>query len=417
MPHGFTQIAWASSKETARNALSQRAVLSNPFISYGELVAIISAIQISPEDPRLGKLLDEISVEENEAGRGMLSVIVVHQTGDKQPGAGFFKLAKRLGRLASDQERLWVDELANVKSAWTSGGAIKYPKSGQTLRNIGGRPIETLPFRIPEYPHPSHPISRGAPKFHKLEALSDWGEGKTPRTEFFERILVGMFLRLGRAVPYAFDTIDGEIRSLDAGCIKFLLNRRVPEIAVSCNSAGEVASVTPLTILINRYLSDDQSFRQFASNEIESNLPFDIDAEIDERRRIESESVRREGVAAFRSSVLWAWDGCCAVTGTVVRCTLEAAHIYPYNGIKTNDPSNGIALRSDMHALFDSHLFSLRYVHDRLLLDMSKELRGTEYERYAGTSLKLPEAQSHRPHSRLVEHHRRKFEDAEARRP
>ena len=37
------------------------------------------------------------------AGRGMLSVIVVHKVGDMQPGPGFFQLAKKLGRDTSDK--------------------------------------------------------------------------------------------------------------------------------------------------------------------------------------------------------------------------------------------------------------------------------------------------------------------------
>jgi hypothetical protein len=35
-------------------------------------------------------MLGEISQEEDEAGHGMLSVIVVHKYGDMQPGPGFF---------------------------------------------------------------------------------------------------------------------------------------------------------------------------------------------------------------------------------------------------------------------------------------------------------------------------------------
>ena len=343
----------------------------------------------------------------------MLSVIVVHKAGDKRPGAGFFKLADRLGRTSSDQEQIWIEELAKVKSAWANGVAPK-SSAGEVTRILAGRTIETLPLLIPGYPRPSHPISRGVPKFHKLAALSDRIEGRTPRTELFERILVGMFLRLGRSVPYAFYTSDGEIRSLDAGCIKFLLNRKSPEIAVICDSEGEITSVTPLPILVDRYIGDDQLLLDFANDSAESVLPFDIDTFVDERRRIQSENVRREGSAAFRLSVLWAWERRCAVTGTEVLCTLDAAHIYPYNGIRTNDPSNGIALRSDLHALFDGHLISLRYAQESLLLEMSKELRGTEYERFERTSLNLPVARSHRPHPRLVEDHYKKFRDREA---
>jgi hypothetical protein len=46
-------------------------------------------------------MLGEISLE-GAAGRGMLSVIVVHKDGDMQPGPGFFELAEELDRDTSD---------------------------------------------------------------------------------------------------------------------------------------------------------------------------------------------------------------------------------------------------------------------------------------------------------------------------
>lgn len=63
-------------------------------------------------------MLDEISDEEDQAGRGMLSVIVVHKSGDQKPGSGFFKLAKKLGRETSDTDKCWIEELNRVYSYW-----------------------------------------------------------------------------------------------------------------------------------------------------------------------------------------------------------------------------------------------------------------------------------------------------------
>ena len=56
-------------------------------------------------------MLGQISEEEDAAGRGMLSVLVVHKDGDKMPGPGFFTLAKKLGRDISDRDKCWSDEL------------------------------------------------------------------------------------------------------------------------------------------------------------------------------------------------------------------------------------------------------------------------------------------------------------------
>ena len=42
-----------------------------------------------------------------------------------------------------------------------------------------------------------------------------------------------------------------------------------------------------------------------------------------------------------------------------VRETLEACHIYPYMGPKTNHIQNGIILRSDLHTLYDRGLIGI----------------------------------------------------------
>jgi hypothetical protein len=411
MPFGIAQPAWDAAKKEAGDILRQKAQATNQLITYGEIAKMIVGANFSADDKSLHELLGEISTEEDAAGRGMLSVLVVHKHGEQKPGAGFFALAKRLGKNTSDPDKFFIDELMKVKAANSSRAGTK-----PTVSEIAGRAIETLPFRIPEYAGASHPISRGTPKFYKPDALKDSGEGRTPRTGFFERILVGIFLRLGRSVPYAFNTIEGEIRSLDAGCLKFLLNRPIPEITIECNRAGEIASVTPVAALMERYVNDDLLFRQFSSEKVTSNLPFDITAPPDERRRAISERVVREGASAFRATVLWAWRSRCAVSGTALSCTLDAAHIYPYNGLKTNDPCNGIALRSDVHSLFDAYLLSFRYINDRLAVNLSKELRDSEYEKYLSVVIEVPAAQSHRPHPELIKHHQKQFVEAERKR-
>jgi hypothetical protein len=63
-------------------------------------------------------MLGEISEDENAAGCGMLSVIVVHKYGDMQPGPGFFELARKLDRDTSNILECWVAELHRVHAAW-----------------------------------------------------------------------------------------------------------------------------------------------------------------------------------------------------------------------------------------------------------------------------------------------------------
>ena len=59
------------------------------------------------------------SVEENDAGRGMLSVVVVHKYGDMQPGEGFFVLGEHLGFNTKDILKFWVEQLHKVHALWS----------------------------------------------------------------------------------------------------------------------------------------------------------------------------------------------------------------------------------------------------------------------------------------------------------
>lgn len=72
---------------------------------------------LAPESYALHDLIGDVARSEDAAGRGILSVLVVHKHGDKMPGQGFFKLAAELGRDADDQVKLWSDELHLVYRA------------------------------------------------------------------------------------------------------------------------------------------------------------------------------------------------------------------------------------------------------------------------------------------------------------
>ncbi len=111
--YGYTDAQWDSAKEEMRAVLIAIASEERT-ISYSELTGKVHTIHFSPEDNDFHHMLDDISREEDAAGRGMLSVIVVHKEGDKRPGPGFFKLAKKLGRDTSDREQCWVEEFNRV---------------------------------------------------------------------------------------------------------------------------------------------------------------------------------------------------------------------------------------------------------------------------------------------------------------
>ena len=66
-----------------------------------------------------GHILGEISEDEVNAGRPMLSAVAVSVSG--KAGPGFFALAKDLGRFsgdAADEERFWRQELQSAYETW-----------------------------------------------------------------------------------------------------------------------------------------------------------------------------------------------------------------------------------------------------------------------------------------------------------
>lgn len=116
--YGFSEETWAAGKEEMRQAMIQRAKVRG-MIPYSELVETVTEFDMEPNSYTFAAMLGEISSEEDAAGRGMLSVIVVHKDGDMQPGPGFFELAGELGRDTSDILKCWVEELKKVHRVWS----------------------------------------------------------------------------------------------------------------------------------------------------------------------------------------------------------------------------------------------------------------------------------------------------------
>ena len=117
--YGFDEAAWQAAKQEARDKLIQVARRGDT-IAYSDLVTHIRSINIEHHDPRLAHFLGEISEAEDTAGRGLLTAVVTHKTGDQLPGPGFFELAQRRHRDISDLYRCWATEVARVHAYWAN---------------------------------------------------------------------------------------------------------------------------------------------------------------------------------------------------------------------------------------------------------------------------------------------------------
>jgi hypothetical protein len=115
----------------------------------------------------------------------------------------------------------------------------------------------------------------------------------------------------------------------------------------------------------------------------------------DGRRRVLATLIRRRGQSAFRRELLHAYSGCCAISGWAVEDVLDAAHILPYRGDHTNHVTNGLLLRTDLHALFDLNLLRVDPESHTVLLDA--RLLDSPYAEFHGRALRLPVDAAQRP--------------------
>lgn len=134
---------------------------------------------------------------------------------------------------------------------------------------------------------------------------------------------------------------------------------------------------------------------------------FDPEDESDGRRKILRAVAVRQGQAKFRERLLDAYDARCAITGTPILATLQAAHIVPYNGPDTNSVQNGLLLRADIHNLFDLGLIQVN--PDTLEVEVSDELLGTSFRKLNGRKLRKTRTRGQMPSRQALALRRRLF--------
>jgi len=165
---------------------------------------------------------------------------------------------------------------------------------------------------------------------------------------------------------------------------------------------------TPPTFVAAFHVPGLSRFDEFLmQQEEERGEAFDPKNISDGRKRIIAAVVRRLGQQAFRRKLLSAYAARCAMTQCKTLWVLEAAHITPYRGLKTNAVSNGLLLRADIHTLFDLALISIE--PKKLVVKVSTLLGGSEYEALDGRGPALPSKTALHPSTAALEYHYRLF--------
>ena len=115
----------------------------------------------------------------------------------------------------------------------------------------------------------------------------------------------------------------------------------------------------------------------------------------------------RLGQGSFRVAVLDAYDRRCAITGERTLPVIDSAHIVPHASGGENTVDNGLALRSDLHALYDRGYIT---VTPELQVEVSRRIReefenGRDYYALQGRTIRLPRRAIEHPRKQALELH------------
>jgi hypothetical protein len=185
-----------------------------------------------------------------------------------------------------------------------------------------------------------------------------------------------------------------DIRDLSTDQLKSAWANR-PDSFASLEAAAETLSILRS---LNSAQLGKSSYRMMMDHELiqelEDSLPNESQAsapsptmemamlKVDRRTVRTQVSVIRPGQSNFRSTMLIRYGGECCISGCRVDTLLEAAHIIPYRGDQSDDASNGLLLRVDLHRLFDAHLITINPV--TLTVEVASSVHDAGYQAFHG---------------------------------
>ena len=136
-----------------------------------------------------------------------------------------------------------------------------------------------------------------------------------------------------------------------------------------------------------------------------------VPSDVDSRDFAQREVALRPWQGQFRDTLFERYGARCCISECAVAEALEAAHITPFTGEQSNDPRNGLVLRSDLHTLFDRYLFGIDPVALRVSLSNVLAV-DPSYQGFDGRELAI--GSHHTPSRRALDMHWRKFIEQKA---
>src|SRR5688500_15579391 len=93
---GLSDNDWETAKAEVRAAILD-AAYDRRMTWYGEIASRVQATRLDPYSALMNHLLGAVFEDEHAEGRPALTAIVTHKHGDKEPGRGFYQMARALG--------------------------------------------------------------------------------------------------------------------------------------------------------------------------------------------------------------------------------------------------------------------------------------------------------------------------------
>jgi hypothetical protein len=116
---GLSDEQWEAAVSEVRAAILE-AAYDYRMTWYGEVASKVSAVPLEPYSALMNPLLGEVFEMEHRVGRPALTALVTHKDGDKEPGPGFYDMARSLGCQFSEPYVYWTTEVEKYLSYMAS---------------------------------------------------------------------------------------------------------------------------------------------------------------------------------------------------------------------------------------------------------------------------------------------------------
>jgi hypothetical protein len=110
---GISEEDWDVAKEELRSSILKHAY-QRKMTYYGEIAAEVEVIYVPPHSVLLNHLLGEIFDDDVAKGHPLITSIVTHKSGDREPGEGFYSKARSSGFKFDKPHIFWSDQVMQV---------------------------------------------------------------------------------------------------------------------------------------------------------------------------------------------------------------------------------------------------------------------------------------------------------------